>query len=191
MSETDWNAFAARLRTYVGSRVEPRWVEDVVGDVLLRLVRHRDAIGTASNPLAYVLRVAANAVTDHHRRRAVERRALTELDAEPADLPDSQPGALDEDAASREIARCVLPFIRALPGKYRDAMLLTEIDGLTQVEAARRLGISNSGMKSRVQRGRSKIRQSLLRCCMIEIDRRGGIVDYDHRGSDRDSGCQP
>jgi hypothetical protein len=46
------------------------------------------------------------------------------------------------------------------------------------VERARRLGISVSGAKARVQRGRLQLRALLLECCHVELDRRGGITEY-------------
>ena len=54
-----------------------------------------------------------------------------------------------------------------------------DIEGLSQTAAARRLGISTSGMKSRVQRGRARLKETLLRCCQIHLDRNGGILDYE------------
>ncbi len=73
------------------------------------------------------------------------------------------------------------PMIDDLPDKYREALWLTEFEGLTQVELAERLGISVSGAKSRVQRGRSLLRHDLLDCCQFEFDRRGGIIGYTTR----------
>ena len=49
-----------------------------------------------------------------------------------------------------------------------------ELEGLTQQTAAKRMGLSLSGMKSRVQRGRARLKQMLDDCCLIELDRRGG-----------------
>lgn len=180
LTQEAWARVEARLRAYVRRRVDPIWVDDVVGDVLLRLVQHRDSVETARNPVAWILRVAANAVADHHRRRAAERRALERVGSEAVDvvLPDGS----DADRAAAEIARCLVPFIQALPDAYAEALMLTEIEGLTQAEAARRLGLSHSGMKSRVQRGRAKLKQALLRCCTVSLDRRGRVVDYRPRG---------
>jgi RNA polymerase sigma-70 factor (ECF subfamily) len=183
MTDVEWESFEARLRTYVGSRVESRWVDDVVGDILLKLVRHRDAVEAARNPLAFVLRVASNAIADHYRRKSVERQVLTDLERESKD--GAAAVAPPDDQAAAEMARCVAPFIENLPGKYREALQLTEIEGLAQTEAARRLGLSVSGMKSRVQRGRARVRESLLQCCTVELDRRGGIADY----APRSVGC--
>jgi RNA polymerase sigma-70 factor (ECF subfamily) len=69
-------------------------------------------------------------------------------------------------------------MIAALPESYREAIQLAEINGLTQLEAARRSGLTFSGMKSRVQRARSQLKDMLLDCCRVELDRRGGILDY-------------
>jgi RNA polymerase sigma-70 factor, ECF subfamily len=56
-------------------------------------------------------------------------------------------------------------------------VVLTEFDGLTQQQLADRLGISLSGAKSRVQRGREQLKQMLHECCTFEFDRRGKVID--------------
>ena len=66
--------------------------------------------------------------------------------------------------------------------------MLTELDGLNQADAARRSGISVSGMKSRVQRGRRQLTTLLDQCCRIQLDRRGGVMAYAPRSDD---GCGP
>ena len=65
-----------------------------------------------------------------------------------------------------------------LPEKYRQALMLTEFRGMKQTELAEQLGISLSGAKSRVQRGREMLRESLLDCCHFEFDRLGGMIAY-------------
>ena len=56
-----------------------------------------------------------------------------------------------------------------------------ELEGLTQVEAAGKLGLSVSGMKSRVQRARLHLRTALDECCRFALDRRGGLIGYEAR----------
>ncbi len=180
LSPDAWSGFRERLSGYVRRRVDPASAEDVVGAVLLRLARHQDALKAADNPTAWMLRIAANAVADHHRRQAVERQALAQFGtADPA--PDSEAETADRETTA-EFARCLIPFIRNLPPAYGEALMLTEIEGLTRAEAAARLGLSVSGIKSRVQRGRAKLKQALLRCCAIETDRWGTVLDYRSRG---------
>jgi len=59
-----------------------------------------------------------------------------------------------------------------------------ELEGLTHQAAAKRLGLSVSGMKSRVQRGRKQLKQMLQDCCLIQLDRRSGVADYELRDQD-------
>lgn len=83
------------------------------------------------------------------------------------------------DTGASELAAILGPFIGMLPAAYREALQLTELDGMTQAEAAKRAGLSLTGMKSRVQRGRAQLRDLLEGCCVIELDTRGGIVDVE------------
>jgi RNA polymerase sigma-70 factor (ECF subfamily) len=78
-------------------------------------------------------------------------------------------------------------MVYSLPEPYGEAIRLTEFDGLTQKELAERLGISLSGAKSRVQRGREQLRKMLHECCTFEFDRRGKVIDCAPRG---DGGCK-
>jgi len=67
------------------------------------------------------------------------------------------------------------------------ARLWTEYEGLTQPELAQRLGISLSGAKSRVQRGRARLKELLNQCCTFEFDRRGKVIECEPRSK---SGCE-
>jgi RNA polymerase sigma-70 factor (ECF subfamily) len=69
-------------------------------------------------------------------------------------------------------------MVDELPETYREALRLTEYEGLSQKELSERVGISFSGAKSRVQRARAKIKQQLLDCCHFELDHAGRIIDY-------------
>jgi RNA polymerase sigma-70 factor (ECF subfamily) len=167
-----WHEFVAYLKNYVRKRVSGDVVDDVVGDILLKVVGHRDELERAANPLAWLSTIAANTVTDYHRRRAAEQRLLKRIASEP--MIDTT--ELDAHSANA-LKACVLPFVRRLPSAYAQALTLTDIEGLSQTAAAGRLGLSVSGMKSRIQRGRSKLRDLLMTCCTIELDRRGRVHD--------------
>ena len=172
LPEAAWPAFEQQLRGYVGRRIVDGAADDLVGDILLRLVRSRDKLAEARNPTAWVYRVAANAITDHRRKHARETNALDAAAREPAG---TEP---EPDTETAALARCLLPLIESLPAPYAEALRLTDIEGLSQTAAADRLGLSVSGMKSRVQRARHKLKTALLRCCDIEFNRRGDVLNY-------------
>ena len=72
-------------------------------------------------------------------------------------------------------------MVEALPTRYRDAVELVELRGMKQREAAEKLGLSLSGAKSRVQRGREKLRELMLECCHFQFDRSGKVMDFEPR----------
>lgn len=187
ISATSWQSFEKQLRTYVRSRVDSQYVDDVVGNILLRLVQHSDALKAAKNPAAFVQRAAINAVTDHYRRRATERRTMAEVEAAASDTGKSEVSG--EDAALSSLARCLVPFINGLPTRYREALTLTEIRQMGQRQAAERLGLSTSGLKSRVHRGREMLKHALTRCCALELDRRGGVMSFEQRTTECSKEC--
>jgi RNA polymerase sigma-70 factor (ECF subfamily) len=88
-----------------------------------------------------------------------------------------------------ELAACIRPLVDALPSDYRRALELTDFEGHTQADAARMEGISLSGMKSRVQRGRRQFATLVKQCCDVTTDSRGELVDFNLRGDG--CGCPP
>lgn len=172
-----WDEVRTELRAFVAWRVSDREaVEDLVQGVLVRLhATLSSGMGIANLP-AWLHRVARNAIIDHYRSRRLQE-ALDEATA----LADASPYPGDDDddrPAFRELVQCLRPFIDRLPTAYRDALVLTDLDGMTQASAAAALGLSLSGMKSRVQRARLQLRALLVDCCPVEVDHRGVVVDF-------------
>ena len=181
-----WNEFRTRLLAYVRRRVPSAAdAEDIVQDVFLRLHRNGAARAAIRDPEAWLHRVAANALKDRYRQRGAERTAMELLSRDPTiHATRDEPGAA---AGGSGLAGCVEPLISSLPGKYREALRAVSGEATTQAAAARKLGLSESSMKSRVQRGRGKLRDALLACCRVELDRRNAVIDYEPRAG---SGCR-
>ena len=68
-------------------------------------------------------------------------------------------------------------MLHALPPAQAQA-LRWNMEGLTQAQAAERAGISVSGMKTRVQRGRKQLADAMIACCVAELDARGVPIDW-------------
>jgi RNA polymerase sigma-70 factor, ECF subfamily len=176
-----WDAFAPPLRAFLARRV-PAGVEadDLLQEVFLRVVKHLDTLRTTERPEAWLFQIARNALRDSLRAR---QRKDGRTDPLEIDLPAETDTAAVRDS-EEELAPCLTPMIGRLPEPYRTAIELTSVQGLTQAQAASRVGVSVSGMKSRVQRGREQLRQMLLRCCQIDVDARGGVSDFHLRSAD-------
>ncbi|WP_149400530.1 RNA polymerase sigma factor SigZ [Dictyobacter arantiisoli] len=175
-TEQAWEAFHTPLYQFIRRRVaDDATAEDLLQDVYLKIHQQRGSLRDARRMESWIYQITRNLIIDYYRSH---RHQMTTLDdVEALDLPEELP---DDDIVS-ELLPCVRAMVLSLPGQDRQALILTEYQGLTQKELGERLGLSLSGAKSRVQRAREKLKQELLACCHFELDRRGHILDYQPR----------
>ena len=172
--EAVWEQFNQELGSYIRSRVaDESTADDLLQEVYLKIHTHIDSLRQPDRVQAWVYQITRNVVHDYYR----QQQPVVELvDAIPSpDVVDTP-----DDTLSR-LQRSIVAMLDCLPAEYREALVLTELQGLTQQEAADQLGLSLSGMKSRVQRGRKMLREALLACCHFQFDRLGEVIDYHPR----------
>lgn len=185
--EQMWREVIAQLRGFVRRRIaDPERAEDLVGEILLRIHQNLASVDDRERLTHWVSRVARNAVIDEYRRAA---RAREHLVPAPEDVAVAEEdGGNDASAVLDELARCLRPLLGGLPPEQQRAVQMIDLDGVSQAGAARREGISLSGMKSRVQRGRRRLTELLGECCVLTLDARGLPMDY-ARSRDCDGSC--
>ncbi|MGH8932031.1 MAG: sigma-70 family RNA polymerase sigma factor [Egibacteraceae bacterium] len=181
-----WQQLHDRLLGFITRRVARlEDAEDILQEVMLRVHRHAGDLEHAEHVVGWVYRIANNTIVDHYRRTA--RRELPTGQGVDLLLPDvgsaSDMAGSGEAEPRRELAACLMPLLDSLSPRQREAIMLTEVEGLTQAAAAAQVGLSVSGMKARVQRARKQLKTLLVACCPVEQDRRGGIIGYRVRGS--------
>jgi RNA polymerase sigma-70 factor (ECF subfamily) len=185
-----WQQVHDGLRAFIAKRVANQTeAEDILQEVFLRIHQRIDGLKDPRRVLSWIYQITRHAIIDHYRAPGPRREMPAGLfsDMERTGLTISAPsveGEQDSGRFRRELAGCLRPMLNRLSQDYRDAIMLVEMEGLTQQAAAERLGLSLSGMKSRVQRGRRQLKQMLDECCLIELDRRGGVVDYGRRNAE-------
>jgi RNA polymerase sigma-70 factor (ECF subfamily) len=168
-TEKVWEEFNIGLKQFILKRVsDESSTEDILQDVFLKIHTHIDSLRESDKLQGWIYQIARNAITDYYRTNKF-----------PSDL--AEVAYVPEDPFD-DVVHHLLPYVKelveSLPPDYRQALILTEYEGLTQRELAEKLGISISGAKSRVQRAREKVKLMLLRCCHFEFDRLGRIIDY-------------
>ena len=170
-----WSELGGRLRAFVAGRVnDAHAADDITQDVLLKVQTQIHTLPPEDKLPAWVFAIARNAIVDYYRSRAVRGHAnIEDVDAT------AEPDEADDAGPRQQLARCLAGMIEQLPEPYREAMKLADVEGLTQQEVATRVGVSLSGAKSRVQRGRQQLREMILDCCNVERDGRGGVVDME------------
>jgi RNA polymerase sigma-70 factor, ECF subfamily len=166
-----WQTHRAELFRFVLMRVRDNALaEDLVHEVFIKAYSHREDLKDPGKWRPWLYQITRNALGDYYRSQKP-------LEQSPVDLASENAG--EDNRAEQELARCLLPLLDELPARYRHALTLAECEGVTQQEIAVREGLSPSGAKSRVQRARKMLREILLQCCRVEMDRRGGVIDYE------------
>jgi RNA polymerase sigma-70 factor (ECF subfamily) len=141
----------------------PEAAEDATQEAFLSAFRHI-ADFRGANFRSWLLRIAANAATDELRRR--RRRPQIPLETVPGEegpvylVPDSSPGP-EAVAVRREALRQVEVGLLTLPIDQRSAVVLSDVQGLSYEEVAQATGASLGTVKSRISRGRERLRRHL------------------------------
>jgi RNA polymerase sigma-70 factor (ECF subfamily) len=169
--ECIWNEVASQLRNFIRSRVRDHAAaEDTLQEVFIKIHQKLPTVRASERLEAWVWRITRNAIADHFRKSRPTEPLPTQLAPTSEELSDSP-----------DLRPCIRRFLNQLKPSYRSALIMTEWRGLTQDQLGKRLGLSPSGAKSRVQRARGQLKKLLLDCCHFEFDRRGNILEMTRR----------
>ena len=119
-----WHDYHSKLHGFIRSRVESMdAADDILQDVFIKIQKNIGNLQDAERLESWIYQIVRNAVIDHYKARKKYE-----------DLPETltAPELGDEEQARREISSCMESMIEALPSTYRDAVRLSEIDGLKQ-----------------------------------------------------------
>lgn len=162
-----WVEIQPRLKQFIYSKVKDSdEAKDILQDVYIKAFTRFDSLRDYSKLNSWLFSITRNEVNTFFNSRKKTQVKIPEMDTN------------ENEFFSSCVAEYALPFINALPQKYSEALQLVFIDNLSQKELAKRLDISYSGAKSRVQRGKEKLKELIIACCTIEHDSYGNILDY-------------
>lgn len=109
---------------------------------------------------AWVMQITANACRDELRRN--KRHPVIPLESLPYDPP-AMSESPEDYAVRMETSERVQRGLATLSRDQRMAVVLCDIQGLTYEEIARAMGCSLGTVKSRINRGRSQLRDYLVK----------------------------
>ena len=161
--------FDNSLRKFIRSRVADYDItEDILQEVYIKIHTSIGSLRDTKRLTPWVYQITRNAIIDQYRRARPE----SEL---PENLVAPQP---EEPDVYANLAASIRGMMNCLPGEYRQALELADLQGMKQKEVAEQIGLSVSGAKSRIQRARQKLKQTFLDCCHFEFDHGGKVMAF-------------
>lgn len=172
-----WEEFNLSLHSFISRRVSDSFqTEDILQEIFIKIHSNIDNIKDNTKIRSWIYQIARNTIIDYYRKQKIKLEDIDEIPAEEEGLVSDIDKRIELEPAQK-VAAGLRGMIDNLPKKYSQALYLVEFEGLSQVELADKLGISVSGAKSRVQRGRQLLKDSLMNCCHFELDRYGTIIN--------------
>ncbi|MBK8504795.1 MAG: sigma-70 family RNA polymerase sigma factor [Saprospiraceae bacterium] len=157
------------LFLYIKKRVDNQLdAEDLTQEVFYKLAKSTNE--NVDNIKGWVYSIAKNTIIDYYRKKNVH---TGEIDT---DLMEQN---ADEDTALKELSNCIVPYVAELPEEYREIIELSELKGISQKQIAEELGLNYVTVRSKVQRGRKKLWETITRCCTVLQGGKGSIMDFE------------
>jgi RNA polymerase sigma-70 factor, ECF subfamily len=164
------------LKNFIAQKINNQAdAEDILQNVFFKIHQNVHQLEDVEKLYSWVFQLTRNAINDYYRESKKYPMDSEEL------LNDIASEPIEKDV-EEEVLMWLAPMMGELPDKYREALLMTDIQGITQKQLSEKLEISVSGAKSRVQRAREQLKQVLVDCCHLEFNRAGKIVEYKKRG---------
>lgn len=154
-------------------------INDIKSSVFEKLINRYNKIQDKSKIKSWLLTAAKNELLDNYKLNQKKTDVIPELQFKE-----------NVESPLVELSYCATHLINSLPKDYKNAILLTDIQGISQKDAAKTMEISYSGLKSRVQRARKLLLKNLNDCCEIRTNTNGQIIDFHQGGQSSEECCQ-
>lgn len=177
--------FRPKVLRYLTKLVGPQDAPDLTQITMLKASENLPRFRGDSSLSTWIYRIATNVAFDERRRPRTATESLEALlDDEGQEVPRVLQGDSAETCVARtEMSACVREFVGRLPAQYRAVLILSEIEGRSNLEIAAALGVSVEAAKIRLHRARASLRRELTQGCTVRTDSQSE-VDCERRAAD-------
>lgn len=169
-----WFEHKNELRNFILKRVRDNdLTDDILQDVLIKVYNFCISKSGVSNIRSWLFQIAQNTITDHYRKNSknISQDIINEIIEE------------DENSAFSDAINYIKPMLEFLPKEYSEPLKLADIEGLKQAEIAKKLNLTLTATKSRIQRARKLLKAEFITCCNFETDKSGNIISFEIKDS--------
>jgi RNA polymerase sigma-70 factor (ECF subfamily) len=165
-----WLQHKNELRSFIQKRVNDKELtDDILQEVLMKVYSFCISKSGVSNIRSWLFQIAQNTITDNYRRQSKFTKLEPTYDLE----------SEDQNLAFSEASNYILPMLDFLPEKYALPLRLSDIDNLKQADIAKKLHLTLSATKSRIQRARQLLKAEFITCCHFETDSQGNLISLE------------
>lgn len=161
-----WDEHKSELTNFIKSKIDdPSLVDDILQEVSIKLFDNLERQTEIQNHKAWLYQVARNTIADHYRKN--KKTEPLSVDPETSENP---------NVCFCDLSGFVIQTY--LPKKYSEPLYLSDIEQKSQKEIAETLNLSLAATKSRIQRGRKKLKELIADCIDISYNNKGQITDF-------------
>lgn len=160
-----WLEYKNGIKYYIFKKIKNEDLANELSHQILMKVYNSCCSGNEiKNIRSWMFQIAHNTVVDYLKKENKYTNEIIEiLDTE-------------EINAYKEAAELVSPILKLLPEKYRTPLQLSDIDGLKQFEVSKKINLSLTATKSRIQRARILLKEKIMDCCIFDVNEKGSLV---------------
>nr|WKN36274.1 sigma-70 family RNA polymerase sigma factor [Tunicatimonas sp. TK19036] len=164
--------YREELLHFVNKRLQDRaQSEALVSDVLMKMHLHCEQLDQIKNIRSWLYQITRNTIHDYFRE-------LKKIENRPVDVARQKPEVLLGTDGQESLAVLIPSLLTCLPASYAQPLQMSDLEGLPQKVIAQKMQLSVSGVKSRIQRGRQKLKALFHECLHLELDQQGVPVDF-------------
>jgi RNA polymerase sigma-70 factor, ECF subfamily len=166
-----YTEFQQSLLAYVRTKIRSKEdAEDILQNVFTKISAKSELLSEKDKIKNWLFTVTKNAVIDYYRARS--NKKSFQLDEALAEQ------LFEEETidSTKGLENCVSTMINLLPEEYRTIIEDAELHGMKQKDLAVKYNMPYPSMRSRVQRGRERLKQLFHNCCVITTDTIGNVL---------------
>jgi len=175
--------FRPRIFRYLYRMIGGTEADDVCQEVFVKVDKGLPGFRGESSLATWIYRIATNAALDHVRSASFRQAAANVESSDDDALEDVLDAGRVETAhlpdtllIRKDMNECIRAIVDGLPELYRTALVLSDLEELTNAEIAGILDISLDAAKIRIHRARTRLRKEMKKQCDLYRDTRNELA---------------
>ena len=170
-----WIEYKIGLKFYILKKIKNEDLADELShEVLMKIYKSCCSGNEIKNIRSWMYQIAHNTVIDHLKKEDKFADEVTEI------------LGVDEKNTYENVEEFVEPLIKILPKKYAEPLLLSDIEGINQIEVSKKMNLSLTATKSRIQRARKLLKEKIIDCSNLELNAKGNPISIEIKAD-----CKP